>query len=86
MRVPEISLRSTSGRMVALAALSAVRTVIYCYPMTGVPGKPLPEGWDAIPGARLEIVHGMGHDYPPQHWKRMVELVTTHAKAAVTTS
>ena len=26
--------------------------MIYCYPMTGVPGKPLPEGWDAIPGAR----------------------------------
>jgi peroxiredoxin len=52
MRVPKIGLRSTSGRVVALAELSAVRTVIYCYPLTGVPGKPLPEGWDAIPGAR----------------------------------
>lgn len=38
---------------------------------------------DAIPGARLEIVAGMGHDYPPEHWDRMVELITTHAKAAV---
>jgi peroxiredoxin len=38
--------------MVDLAALTAPRTVIYCYPMTGVPGKPLPEGWDSIPGAR----------------------------------
>jgi peroxiredoxin len=28
------------------------RTIIFCYPMTGVPGQPLPEGWDAIPGAR----------------------------------
>jgi len=26
--------------------------VIYCYPMTGKPGIPLPEGWDDIPGAR----------------------------------
>jgi peroxiredoxin len=26
--------------------------VIYIYPMTGVPGKPLPQGWDMIPGAR----------------------------------
>src|SRR5262249_60769078 len=26
--------------------------VIYIYPMTGRPGVPLPEGWDAIPGAR----------------------------------
>jgi peroxiredoxin len=52
MHVPKIGLRSTSGRVVALAELNAVRTVIYGYPMTGVPGKPLPEGWDAIPGAR----------------------------------
>jgi pimeloyl-ACP methyl ester carboxylesterase len=38
---------------------------------------------EAIPGARLEIVEGMGHDYPPQYWDRMVELITEHAKAAV---
>ena len=38
--------------MVNLSELRAPRTVIYCYPMTGVPGKPLPEGWDTIPGAR----------------------------------
>ena len=35
---------------------------------------------DAIPGARFEIVEGMGHDYPPEHWDRMVELITAHAK------
>ena len=28
------------------------RLVIYCYPMTGQPNVPLPEGWDQIPGAR----------------------------------
>jgi peroxiredoxin len=38
--------------MVDLSALPPGYTVIYCYPMTGVPGKPLPEGWDEIPGAR----------------------------------
>jgi len=37
---------------------------------------------EAIPGSRLEIVAGMGHDYPPQYWDRMVDLITTHAKAA----
>jgi peroxiredoxin len=52
MRLPAIALPSTSGRTVDLAGLDAARTVIYCYPMTGVPGKALPEGWDAIPGAR----------------------------------
>jgi peroxiredoxin len=52
MAMPKIQLRSTIGRMVDMSALPAPRTVIYCYPMTGVPGKPLPEGWDLIPGAR----------------------------------
>ncbi len=52
MRVPAIGLPSTSGRVVDLGKLTAPWTVIYCYPMTGVPGKPLPEGWDLIPGAR----------------------------------
>ena len=52
MRVPSVVLPSTAGRMVNLAELTAPRTVIYCYPRTGVPGEPLPEGWDMIPGAR----------------------------------
>ncbi len=52
MLTPKISLLSTAGRKVDVSALSAPRTVIYCYPRTGVPGEPLPEGWDMIPGAR----------------------------------
>jgi peroxiredoxin len=52
MPMPRVALRSTAGRMVDVSDLRAPRTAIYCYPRTGVPGKPLPEGWDAIPGAR----------------------------------
>src|SRR5712664_290688 len=53
MLMPPLALPSTAGRMVDLGKLSAsARTVIYCYPMTGVPGKPLPDGWDMMPGAR----------------------------------
>jgi len=52
MKMPTISLISTAGRHVILSDLKAAWTVIYCYPMTGVPGEPLPEGWDMIPGAR----------------------------------
>ena len=52
MRMPKVSLLSTAGKRVDLSALSPPRTVIYCYPRTGVPGEPLPDGWDAIPGAR----------------------------------
>ena len=52
MRVPSVVLPSTAGRMVDMGSLGAARTVIYCYPRTGVPGQALPQGWDAIPGAR----------------------------------
>ena len=37
---------------------------------------------ELIPGARLEIVAGMGHDYPPQLWDLMVDLISTHALTA----
>src|SRR6476646_6800580 len=50
-RMPSVSLKSTAGRSVDLSAEPG-RVVAYFYPMTGTPGVPLPEGWDAIPGAR----------------------------------
>jgi pimeloyl-ACP methyl ester carboxylesterase len=37
----------------------------------------------AVPGAHLRIIEGMGHDYPPQYWDRLVKLITAHAKSAV---
>jgi len=52
LAMPAVRLPSTGGRMVDLGALSAPRTVIYCYPRSGRPGQPLPDGWDLIPGAR----------------------------------
>ena len=50
--LPALSLPSTAGGLVDLAALPAARTVIYAYPMTGEPGVALPPGWDEVPGAR----------------------------------
>src|SRR5258708_32670469 len=49
--IDNLSLPATSGRAVNLAAEPGL-VVIYCYPMTGPPGTPLPSGWDQIPGAR----------------------------------
>jgi len=49
--LPSINLSATSGRTLNPAELSGW-LVIYCYPMTGRPGVPLPDGWDQIPGAR----------------------------------
>src|ERR1700735_5190293 len=49
--VPDLWLASTAGNSVSLVQLRG-RTVVYCYPRTGQPDQPVPEGWDAIPGAR----------------------------------
>jgi pimeloyl-ACP methyl ester carboxylesterase len=37
----------------------------------------------AIPGARLELIRGMGHDLPRQLWPRFVELIAENAARAV---
>lgn len=52
MFLPRLALPSTAGQTVDLSDLGSRTTVIFCYPMTGIPGKALPEGWDMIPGAR----------------------------------
>jgi len=52
MAMPDLALPSTANRLVNLSKIAAPRVVVYCYPMTGRPDKPLPAGWDDIPGAR----------------------------------
>ena len=49
--LPAVLLPSTTGTAIELARWPG-RLVVYCYPMTGQPGVPLPPGWDTIPGAR----------------------------------
>ena len=36
----------------------------------------------AIPGARLELIEGMGHDLPAQLWPRFVDLIVENAERA----
>ena len=52
MRLPPVRLPATTGASIDLATLPPGRSAIFVYPMTGRPGAALPEGWDAIPGAR----------------------------------
>ena len=51
MKCADISLPATDKTRVNLSGLPG-RSVIYAYPRTGIPGKEMPAGWDAIPGAR----------------------------------
>jgi peroxiredoxin len=50
-KLPALALAATDGSRVDLSALAG-RTVVYIYPRTGVPGQAMPDGWNAIPGAR----------------------------------
>jgi peroxiredoxin len=52
LALPDLSLPSTHGGEASLADLGESLLVAYVYPRTGVPGEPLPAGWDEIPGAR----------------------------------
>ncbi|MCU1394191.1 MAG: alpha/beta hydrolase [Ilumatobacteraceae bacterium] len=36
---------------------------------------------ELIPGARFELIEGMGHDYPPPLWPMWVDLVAAHIAA-----
>lgn len=49
--LPDIALASAQGQSVNLRKLAGW-SVIYLYPMTGLPGTALPDDWDSIPGAR----------------------------------
>ena len=50
MEIPDIVLDSTSGGVMPIRRMG--RQIFCFYPMTGIPGSPLPGGWDSIPGAR----------------------------------
>jgi peroxiredoxin len=51
LAVPALTLDSSQGP-VDLTELGATRAVLYVCPRTGHPSRAVPEGWDAIPGAR----------------------------------
>ena len=50
MRMPDISLATTTGAEVNFASLPGA-AILYCYPWTGRPGLANPPDWDNIPGA-----------------------------------
>ena len=50
--IPNVSLVNHNGNLLQLNRNDTFRIVLYCFPMTGHPEKPLPPGWDNIPGAR----------------------------------
>jgi peroxiredoxin len=51
LKMPQLALPTTAGSTVDFSTLIG-RTIIFCYPKTGLPGKEPPASWNEIPGAR----------------------------------
>ncbi len=49
---PNISLPNQEGNFLRLYREDTFRMVLYFFPMTGRPDRPLPDNWNSIPGAK----------------------------------
>src|SRR4051794_2774073 len=77
-----MAIASSPSRIDALGRLEVPTLVVHGDADRLVPIESGQATADAIPGARFEVVEGMGHDYPPQGWGRIVELISSHALAS----
>ena len=75
-----MAIAASGDRCAQLATITAPSLVIHG---AADPLVPLACGEDTarlIPGARLEIIEGMGHDLPPQLAERLLALIDAHAR------
>ena len=73
---------ASGSRVDALPGITAPTLVIHG---ADDPLLPVEHGQDTaalIPGARLEVIDGMGHNLPPQLYEKIVGLITDHAAQA----
>jgi pimeloyl-ACP methyl ester carboxylesterase len=80
------AVRTAGDRTARLRQISAPTLVIHgtvdpmCHPSGGEATA------QAIPGARLELIDGMGHDFPPGAWPRIIGAIADNARRADATS
>jgi pimeloyl-ACP methyl ester carboxylesterase len=77
-----VAIMASGDRTQALRGLDVPTTVIHgtADPLIDVSGGRATAA--AIPGAKLELVEGMGHDLPRAGWPRVVELIVENAERA----
>ena len=74
------AVRGTGDRTEALRRIAVPTVVIHgtddrmCHPSGGRATAA------AVPGARLELIRGMGHDLPPGAWPRLIRALTDNAR------
>lgn len=74
-----MAIASSPSREEALGSLRVATLVVHGDSDRLVPPEFGRMTAEAVPGARLEMVAGMGHDYPPQYWDTLVGLISSHA-------
>ena len=74
-----MAVRSSPSRVDTLRSITAPTLVMHGDTDTLIGADGGRRTAELIPGARFELIEGMGHDYPPQLWERWVELVAQHA-------
>ena len=77
------AIASCGGRVSELKTIIAPALVIHG---NDDPLVPVAAGIDTashIPGAKLELIDGMGHDLPQPLWSRFIELISDHTRSAV---
>lgn len=77
-----MAITAAPSRTAALGSVTAPTLVIHGDADTLIEPSGGRRTADAIPGARFELVEGMGHDYPPPLWDHLVALVADHARLA----
>lgn len=79
-----VAVASSPSRIEGLSTLTVPTLVVHGDADRLIPLEFGRQTAEAIPGARFEVVEGMGHDYPPQYWDRVVDLIAGHAARAST--
>lgn len=77
------AIASCGSRVGALKRIIAPTLVIHGKDDALVPVEGGMDTARHIPGARLELIDGMGHDLPEALWPTFAELIVSHAKSAV---
>ena len=73
---------ASGNRTDELARITAPTVVIHGAADRLVPPRAGRDTADAIPGARFELIDGMGHDLPRELWPRFSELIADNARSA----
>ena len=77
-----LAVMAGGNRKPALASVAAPTLVIHGSDDPLVPVSGGKDTAEAVPGAELLIIEGMGHDLPPETWPRIVEAITALADRA----